>query len=107
MPRVAVAGASGFIGSHVVERLCVSGHEVVAVDRPGADFSVARAAGACAVGVDLADGRAAAEALHGAGYVVNATGLFDLAATSERLIAVNVGVTRAVVRAARAAGGAA
>ena len=39
------------------------------------------------MGVDLADGRAAAEACRGTGAWVNATGLFDLAATPDALSA--------------------
>jgi UDP-glucose 4-epimerase len=31
--RVAVVGANGFLGSHMVDSLVTSGHEVIAVDR--------------------------------------------------------------------------
>jgi len=34
--RVAVVGASGFVGSHLVRRLVAAGHEVVAISRRGA-----------------------------------------------------------------------
>jgi nucleoside-diphosphate-sugar epimerase len=34
MTRIAVTGASGFIGSHLVDRLLADGHTVVALLRP-------------------------------------------------------------------------
>jgi nucleoside-diphosphate-sugar epimerase len=104
MDSVAVAGAAGFIGSHVVERLREEGLDVVCLDRPGADLGWARALGARSALVDLRDGRAGAEALAGARLVVNATGLFDLGASPRALEEANVEVTRAVAGAARRAG---
>lgn len=104
MARVAVAGAAGFVGSHVCERLCRVGHEVVAIDRPGADLGVAREAGARGVSADLRDPAAAQAALEGVERVVNATGLFDLAASEAALEDANVALTGRVITAARQAG---
>ncbi|MBI3185698.1 MAG: NAD-dependent epimerase/dehydratase family protein [Myxococcales bacterium] len=104
MDTVLVAGAGGFIGSHIVEQLSRAGHRVAAMDRPGADLSIARGLGAEEVHADLADQPAMARALEGASAAVNATGLFDLAATKEALDAVNVRGALAFAQAARSAG---
>ncbi len=101
---VLVAGAAGFIGSHVVERLRAAGHAVRAIDRPGADLSAARAAGAQALSFDLGEAGKLREALAGCDVAVNGTGLFDLAATEEELRAANVTAAVAFAEAAREAG---
>src|SRR3990170_5145153 len=49
--RVLVTGASGFIGSHIVERLVAAGDSVRAFVRPSSDVSYLRA-----LGVELAFG---------------------------------------------------
>ena len=102
--RIAVAGAAGFIGSHVVEHLLEGEHEVLAIDRPGSTLGWAAAAGADTAEVDLSDREAARAAFAGCQRVINSTGLFDLAASRAQLHAVNVGVARAVMDAARHVG---
>ena len=104
MAVIVVAGASGFIGSHTIEVLRESGHQVIAVDRPGASFDIARRAGAEVVEVDLLDEDAAITALEGAELAVNATGLFHLGASEATLEKINVTLADRFVRAARAAG---
>ncbi len=104
MARIGVAGAAGFIGSHVVEVLRGSGHDVLGVDRPGADLGVARAAGAATTEAPLRSDDEVASVLAGCDCVVNATGLFDLRASKEALDAVNVELARRIVVGARAAG---
>lgn len=99
---VAVAGAAGFVGSHVVERLVRAGHRVVALDRPGPGLD-AHAAHAETVALDLLDEDRTVSALDGCTVAVNATGLFDLGASEETLKQVNVTVAERFVRAARAA----
>jgi len=103
MSRIAVAGAAGFIGSHVVEHLA-NDHDLVAIDRPGANLSIARAAGATTRCLDLCDPEAAQAAFADCELLVNATGLFDLAASEEQLQAVNVRLGERIVEAARDAG---
>lgn len=104
MPTFTVAGAAGFIGSHVVEQLREAGHAVVATDRPGADLTLARAAGATVLEADLAEPKTLAPTLQGSDCAINATGLFDLGASLELLTKVNVDGARAFTEAARSAG---
>jgi nucleoside-diphosphate-sugar epimerase len=104
MPTWAVAGAAGFIGSHVVEVLRAEGQRVIASDRPGADLSVARGAGAEVLEADLADAPAVQRVLQGCDVAINGTGLFDLGASREALEKVNVGGAKAFADAAIAAG---
>jgi nucleoside-diphosphate-sugar epimerase len=104
MPTFTVAGAAGFIGSHVVEQLRRSGHAVVATDRPGADLALARAAGAKVMEADLADPLGLAKTLEGSDSAINATGLFDLGASLELLTKINIDGARTFTETARSAG---
>ena len=53
--RVLVTGATGFIGSHVVDALVSAGHEVVALDRVAGDPEELRRPGIEAIEVDTRD----------------------------------------------------
>ncbi len=53
--KVALTGATGFIGSHVLEELRVHGHEVTALVRDSAQAEIVAARGATAALVDLYD----------------------------------------------------
>jgi nucleoside-diphosphate-sugar epimerase len=53
--KVALTGATGFVGSHVLEELRERGHEVVALVRDGAQADVVATRGATAAVVDLYD----------------------------------------------------
>jgi uncharacterized protein YbjT (DUF2867 family)/membrane protease YdiL (CAAX protease family) len=96
--RILVAGASGFVGRHVVAALEARGHEVVGLDRgrrTGAS-SMRRVRG------DVASESVPAPALAGAGAIVNVIGIKrpDGAQTFE---AVHVDGTRRLIEAAQAA----
>ncbi len=82
--RVAVTGASGFIGRHVTDYLAGRGTETVAVRRP---FQA----------------QALADALRGVDAVVHLAGVVS-ALREREYTAANVGGTRAVAEAARTAG---
>ncbi len=99
-----VAGAGGFIGSHIVEELRRGGHPVTALDRAGTDLSIARSAGAATRVGDLADGESLVGALQGVQVAINATGLFDLSASPSALRAVNVDAAWSFAEATRRAG---
>ncbi len=53
--KVALTGATGFIGSHVMAELLGHGHEVTALVRDDATADAVRARGATAAVVDLYD----------------------------------------------------
>ena len=61
--KVALTGATGFIGSHVLAELQDHGHEVTALVRNEADAEAVGAKGATPVVVDLKDRRAVVSAL--------------------------------------------
>jgi nucleoside-diphosphate-sugar epimerase len=82
--RVAVTGASGFIGRHLTEHLVARGIEVVAVRRPFERETLR-------------------DALRGADVVVHLAGVIS-ALRDQEYIAANVDGTRAIAEAARAAG---
>jgi len=104
--RVFVTGAAGFIGSHIVERLLVEGHEVRAVVR---DIERARAALPAAVELSLGDVRDLESLVRTAGRVdcvVHAAArVSDWGAWSE-FQATTVQGTDNVLEAARRAGAA-
>jgi nucleoside-diphosphate-sugar epimerase len=64
--KVALTGATGFIGSHVLAELQDHGHEVTALVRNDADAETVRAKGASPVVVDLYDRSAVVSALNNA-----------------------------------------
>ena len=103
MATIAVAGAAGFIGSHIVEVLIAEGHKVRAIDRPGSDLSISEAAGAKVMEVDLFDTEAGKKAFSRHAGVVDSTGLFHLGASSKDLDRVNVTLTDRIMQAACAA----
>jgi nucleoside-diphosphate-sugar epimerase len=63
--RVALTGATGFIGSHVLTELCEHGHEVVALIRDDAQAERVAGYGATPTRVDLTDRRAVVSLLSG------------------------------------------
>src|SRR3954469_13763056 len=98
--RVAVTGGSGFIGSHVVDKLVEAGHEVVVIDK-----ARPQTLGVEHRDVDLLDGDAMTDATR------NIEAIFHLAAYADvndvvrdpaGAIALNIGGTMNVLEAAKA-----
>lgn len=89
MARIAVTGASGFVGRHVVAALEVHGHEVRALNRRGSP------------GIDVRDASAVSAALARCELVVHFASSWD---PDDDIEAVTVAGTENVIHAARNAG---
>ncbi|HEX6588477.1 MAG TPA: NAD-dependent epimerase/dehydratase family protein [Longimicrobiales bacterium] len=99
-PRIAiVTGATGFVGSHLVDALCARGEDVRALVRPSSDSRGLSAAGARPVIVDLTSRSAVAAALQGADVVYHLAAATRARDEAEYRRA-NVDTTVAVVAAA-------
>ena len=100
--NIAIVGATGFVGSHLVPHLAEAGHRVIAISRTGrrlpgwTDAVEARAA-------DVTTGAGLDEALGGADAVVHLVAI-PRESGGRRFEDVNVGGTRRVVEAAERAG---
>jgi nucleoside-diphosphate-sugar epimerase len=71
MTRIAVTGASGFIGSHLVERLIADGHAVVALLRPDSRSPVVEDARVRVIRGDVTDPAAVERTVAGCDVVVH------------------------------------
>jgi len=102
--RVLVTGATGFVGSHVAERLLAEGHAVRALVRPRSDVAFLRA-----LAVELAPGDVTAPetlavAAAGCEGIVHAAAIVGGWGRPEAYFRVGVLGTRNLLNAARAAG---
>lgn len=102
--RVAVTGATGFLGHHLAVRLLSAGANVHAVAREGSDVHRLVQAGAKIRSAGLDDVGRLARAFEGAEIVFHLASAVDFEDDWERFRRVNVGGTRHVLAAARLAG---
>ena len=103
--RVAVTGASGFVGSAVTRALLARGAEVVAMVEAGGDNRNLTGIHAQQVAVDVRDARAVRAVLDGARFVFHLAAIYRFWAPDPRIFdQVNVGGTLNVLDAAQSAG---
>lgn len=103
MTRVAVTGASGFVGSHAARALLASGCDVVLVARHSDRAAIPDSEHAAWATADIDDETALAQAFTGCESVIHCAGI-NLERGSQTYAKVHVRGTEKVVRAARAAG---
>jgi nucleoside-diphosphate-sugar epimerase len=99
--RVAVTGASGFLGGHLSETLVENGHEVVALVRRRSDLSVLSPLGVELRYIDLETGEGISESLRGADAVVHLAAYYTFHGKWELYKKINIDGTKAMVDAAR------
>ena len=87
--RVLITGAGGFLGTQLCMEFLAAGHEVRAADLPVMDLSTLSEAGCEPTICDLSDRGTIEAAIEGCDIVVHAAGLFNHAASREKLFAVN------------------
>src|SRR2546428_5504902 len=100
---VLVTGASGLVGTHVVEALAARGEPVRALVRPASRAAVLRL-GAEAVAGDVTDPAAWQAAARGGRPLVHAPAIVQRRASWDQYVAVNGDGTRLAVDAARTTG---
>lgn len=98
--KVAVTGASGFLGGHLSEALAESGYEVVALVRRSSDLSVLSPLGVELRYIDLATGERLSESLRGADVVVHLAAYYTFHGKWPLYKKINVDGTKAMVEAA-------
>lgn len=101
--KVAVTGATGFVGSHLFDVLRERGDDVTCLVRRPEQAEALRAAGAKLVAGTLEDDQALRALADGAEVLYHVAGAVTSAGQSERLERVNLQGTQAVVRAAAGA----
>lgn len=105
--RVAVTGATGLVGQHVVAAAARSGHDVVALLRPGSrdPGALARLGPAERFGVELTDRAGLARALRGTDALVHCAAVYAYGSDrADEVAQVNIDGTRTVLEAAAEAG---
>lgn len=104
MTKALVTGATGFIGSAVVDLLARKGYEVTATDLPNADFLAAGESGARIAPMDITDRDGIGRLVSGMDVILHAAGIFDFAAGKNLLRAVNITAVDHICRASLEAG---
>src|SRR5207302_4184441 len=102
--KVALTGATGFVGSHLFDVLRERGADVTCLVRGPEQAEALRAAGAKLVTGSLEDDIALRALADGAHVLYHVAGAVTSAGQNDRLERVNLQGTEAVVRAAAAAG---
>ncbi|MER3545734.1 MAG: hypothetical protein C4311_14365 [Chloroflexota bacterium] len=102
--RVFVTGGTGFIGSHLIDRLLEHGHAVRALVRAPNKGLGLRERGVEIVQGDLDDGEALRRGVAGAEVVYHVAGLIGLKGQRDQIMRTNVGGTENLLEASAAAG---
>ena len=82
--RIFITGATGFIGSHVAQRLAQSKHELRCLVRKTSDVATLRELGATLIPGDVTDKNSVLRGMEGCSSVVNLAGLYSFWAPERR-----------------------
>jgi UDP-glucose 4-epimerase len=104
--RVALTGASGYLGSHLALQLGALGHQVRGLVRPTADAGLLREMGAEVVTGDMADEEARRRLVEGAGALIHNAWSWDAGRDPQANWEVNVTSSFRLLELARLAGAA-
>jgi nucleoside-diphosphate-sugar epimerase len=102
--RILLTGATGFIGSHVLEKLCAAGFEVVALARPSSNLTHVRSLQAEVRYGDIRDVPSLREAIRGSTQVIHTAALTGDWGAREEFQQANVIGTVNVLEASRLEG---
>lgn len=97
--RVAVTGASGFLGGHICESLLEHGHEPVGLIRRSSDVSLLRGLGIETRHADLTDGASLEKGVAGVDAVIHLAAYYTFFGSWERYMRVNVEGTELLLKA--------
>src|SRR5947207_14319501 len=104
--KIAITGATGFIGRHLARSLSYQGHELALIARglDGRDRTVRRIRGAQFHAVSVTDEKELARVFEGCEAVAHCTGI-NREIGEQTYAKIHIAGTAAVVKAARRAGG--
>ncbi|MGG1689032.1 NAD-dependent epimerase/dehydratase family protein [Heyndrickxia ginsengihumi] len=89
--KAVVFGGTGFIGSHVVEQLCLAGHQVTTVVRNTSDLTFLESLGVEIVKIDFSNQKNIGKVMEGNEVVYNCTANANLYTENmERLVEINL-----------------
>jgi dihydroflavonol-4-reductase len=99
--RIFITGATGFIGTHLVQRLALTEHRLVCLVRQTSDVSTLKKVGAALVTGDVTDRDSLLQAMKGCCWVINLANVYSFWEPDRRIYSeVNVGGTRNVMEVA-------
>lgn len=101
-PKVAVTGATGLVGGHLVQFLADSNYEVIAIGRSREKLSHFNSPNIEVRIADIEDQEAVSKAISGADVVVHSAATVDPYGSRESIFATNVGGTKKILEAAKA-----
>jgi len=101
-PKVAVTGATGLVGGHLVQYLAGRNYEVIAIGRSKEKLSHFQSPNIEIRIADIEDQEAVSKAISGAEVVVHSAATVDPYGSRESIFATNVGGTKKILEAAKA-----
>ena len=103
--KVFVTGGTGFIGTHLVQRLAQDGHELRCLVRKTSDVRLLEKVGATLITGDVTDNASMLEGMKGCDWVVNVAAVYETWVPDRRIYTdVNVHGTRNVMECVLEAG---